>query len=59
MLAGTETAARVFAPFLEEHEVFLMASHGALTLGKNLEEAFQRMEILEHYAQVLLTAGWP
>lgn len=43
-------------PFLEEHQAFLLANHGALCLGESLEVAAHRMEILEFTARVLLTA---
>jgi L-fuculose-phosphate aldolase len=38
------------------HSAFLMANHGATTLGATLTEAHQRMESLEHAARILLTA---
>jgi L-fuculose-phosphate aldolase len=40
-------------PYLKTHNVFLLANHGALTLGKDLAEASRRMETLEFYAKVL------
>ena len=38
------------------HHAFLMANHGATTIGATLEVAHQRMESLEHAARILLTA---
>ena len=35
---------------------FLLSNHGVLTLGRNLEEAYRRMELVEYYAEVLLQA---
>jgi L-fuculose-phosphate aldolase len=43
-------------PHLAGADTFLLASHGALTLGRTLEEAGQRMETLELYAKILLVA---
>jgi L-fuculose-phosphate aldolase len=53
---GTEALADRFEPFLAGHDAFLMASHGALTLGATLEMAHQRMESVEHAARILLAA---
>jgi L-fuculose-phosphate aldolase len=53
---GTAALADSFEPFLRGHDAFLMANHGATTLGASLEVAHQRMESLEHAARILLTA---
>ena len=53
---GTESLADRFEPLLAGHDAFLMANHGALTLGPSLEVAHQRMESLEHASRILLTA---
>lgn len=42
--------------FLPGHDVFLLANHGALTLGKDVIEACHRMECLEHTAMILWLA---
>lgn len=41
-----------------DNTVMLMASHGALTLGKNVAEAYDRLYYLERVAQVQLYAMW-
>ena len=53
---GTAALADRFEPFLGEHDAFLMANHGATTVGPTLAAAHQRMESLEHAARILLTA---
>jgi L-fuculose-phosphate aldolase len=53
---GTEAVADGFEPFLSNHDAFLMANHGATTLGRTLTIAHQRMESVEHAAKILLTA---
>lgn len=53
---GTDALADQFEPWLATHNAFLMANHGALTLGSSLVIAHQRMESLEHAAKILLTA---
>ena len=53
---GTDALPDAMAPWLPNHDAFLLANHGATTLGYNLAEAHQRMESLEHGANILLTA---
>jgi L-fuculose-phosphate aldolase len=53
---GTEDLARALRPHLEGHDAFLLAHHGAVTLGQDLEEALDRMLRLEHTARILLLA---
>lgn len=54
---GSDALADLFEPFLDRHDAFLMANHGATTVGATLEQAHQRMESLEHAARILLAAG--
>lgn len=44
------------APYLQEHDVLLLENHGALTVGTDLINAYYRMETLELYAKISLTA---
>ena len=44
------------APYLKEHDVMLLENHGALTVGTDLINAYYRMETLELYAKISLTA---
>ena len=53
---GTPAVAAAFEPWLERHDAFLMANHGATTVGASLRIAHQRMESLEHIARILLAA---
>jgi L-fuculose-phosphate aldolase len=55
-MPGTEALARQFDPFIATHDAFLMANHGAVTIGPSLSIAHQRMESLEHTARILLTS---
>jgi L-fuculose-phosphate aldolase len=47
---------------LGDHNALVMQHHGALTLGRDLEQAFNRLEMLEGSAQIYVTAkllgGW-
>jgi len=39
-----------------EYDAFLLAGNGAFTLGEDLTQALLRMELVEHYAKILLAA---
>ena len=53
---GTPAAADALAPYLADHDAFLLANHGATTVAPTLDAAHQRMESLEHAARILFTA---
>jgi L-fuculose-phosphate aldolase len=53
---GTDEVPASLAPHWADHDVVLLERHGALTLGKDLAEAFDRMETLERVARVALVA---
>jgi L-fuculose-phosphate aldolase len=53
---GTDEVPRVLAPLLARHDVVLLERHGALALGRTLQEALDRMETLERVARVALLA---
>ena len=53
---GTAEVAASLVPYIPDHDAILMANHGAVSYGRTLLEAFQRMETLEHLAQVALVA---
>ena len=44
------------APYLQEHDVLLLANHGALTVGADAITAYYRMETLELFAKISLNA---
>lgn len=43
-------------PFLQEHDVILLANHGALSMGSDLVTAYYRMESLELWAKITINA---
>jgi len=53
---GTEALADSLAPYLVKHSAFLLGNHGLLTIGRNLAEAFNRHETVEHFARIYLLA---
>ncbi len=46
----------VIEELIERHDALLLDRHGAVTVGKDLFQAWERMEKLEHFAEVVLTA---
>jgi L-fuculose-phosphate aldolase len=53
---GTDEVPASLAPFLARCDVVLLERHGALALGRDLAEAFDRMETLERVARIALAA---
>jgi L-fuculose-phosphate aldolase len=53
---GTPAVGDGVEPYLEGHNALLLANHGAVTMGRTLEEAWIRMETLEHGARILFGA---
>ena len=49
---GSEEMGEALRPFISAHNAFLLSRHGVLVLGKDLEDAFNRLEHLEHVAHV-------
>lgn len=43
-------------PYLQTHDAYLLANHGALTVGTDVTNAFYKMETLEHFAKISLIA---
>ena len=56
-LPGTPALGDAMASYLADHDAFLLASHGATTVGPTLRLAHQRMESLEHAARILHAAS--
>jgi L-fuculose-phosphate aldolase len=53
-LMGTPELADFISEAIKNTNVVLMENHGVLTVGKNLLEAFDRMEVLENAARLTL-----
>lgn len=54
---GTGEVTDSIAGLVEEHDAIMLANHGVMTCGRNLEEAFQRMETVEQAAKITLAAA--
>jgi L-fuculose-phosphate aldolase len=48
----TEEVPRVLRPYVRQANAIVMDRHGALTLGRTLDEAYNRMEAMEHAAKI-------
>ena len=53
---GTPELGDRIVPYLEGHDAMLLANHGAVTMGSTLDEAWIRMESLEHSARIIVAA---
>lgn len=55
-MPGTPELGDQVVPYLEDHDALLLANHGAVTMGSTLDEAWIRMESLEHAARIIAAA---
>lgn len=53
---GSESLAAEVEAMLGDHDAIIMERHGSVTVGVDLEQAFNRLESLEHAAQILYMA---
>lgn len=53
---STDDVPKSLEPYMDYSWAFLLQNHGAVTLGKNLDDAFFKMEKLEHAAKTILLA---
>jgi len=52
---GTPELAASIEPLVPMHDAILLANHGAVTYGRDLFNAFMKMETVEHFARIALT----
>ena len=48
----TDEVPRVLRPFFRQANAVVMDRHGAITLGRDLDEAYNRMEAMEHASKI-------
>jgi L-fuculose-phosphate aldolase len=53
---GTPDVGSSIAPLIVNHDAVLLANHGVVTAGETLQNAFMRMETVEHFAHICLVA---
>lgn len=63
-MPGTEEVPESIAPYCKDYNAVLLAHHGVLTWGKDLMQAYMRMESVEFFAQEtllesLIPGGYP
>jgi L-fuculose-phosphate aldolase len=52
-----DAAARVLAPWCETVDAVLLGGHGVIAWGADLEQAYLRLELVEHLARIALAAA--
>lgn len=53
---GTPELAEALAPLVPEYDAILMSNHGVVSYGVDLQQAYMKMETVEHFAQIALVA---
>jgi L-fuculose-phosphate aldolase len=53
---GTPELGDRVEPYVGEYDALLLANHGAVTMGTTLDQAWIRMESLEHAARIVVAA---
>ncbi len=53
---GTEEFYKPVRKFLNDHDAFLLANHGTLTVGNDVFNAYYKTETLEHFAKIAFIA---
>jgi L-fuculose-phosphate aldolase len=51
---GTPELAESLAPLVAEYDAILMSNHGVVAYGDTLDNAYMKMETVEHFAQIAL-----
>jgi L-fuculose-phosphate aldolase len=54
---GSQGIPDSIAPYCRSHNAVLLANHGALSWGRDLTEAWYRLESMENYALILIYTG--
>jgi L-fuculose-phosphate aldolase len=53
---STNELPETLRPFVHSHDAILLANHGVVTVGKDLYEAYYKLERIEHYAHIIFVA---
>ena len=51
---GTPELAETLEPLVPQYDAILMANHGVVTYGVELQSAYMKMETVEHFAEITL-----
>ena len=49
---GTPELTDALKPYIPNYDALLLANHGVVTYGTDLEDAFNRMDTVEHFAKI-------
>src|SRR5579884_3136920 len=52
---GTPELGKTLEPLIPQYDAILMANHGVVTYGADLQSAYMKMETVEHFARIALT----
>ena len=55
-LPGTMELVEPIRKYVHDYDAYLLENHGALTIGPNVINAYHKMETMEHFANIALTA---
>lgn len=55
---GTDEVPQSVQPFVRDYNAVLMANHGLLTWGRDAYDAYFRMEMIEHYAKMVMYSSF-
>jgi len=55
-LPGTPALCKGMLPYIPKYDALLMGNHGMVAYGEDVFQAFYRMEIVEHFARIVLVA---
>ena len=56
MTPGTPELGLTIRPAIRQFDAIMLARHGSVTVGADLQEAYSKLEMLEHAAQILYLA---
>ena len=55
-LPGTAALSEGMLPYIENYDAMLLENHGCTTYGRDVWEAYFRMEMVEHFARITFVA---
>jgi L-fuculose-phosphate aldolase len=53
---GTRELSEALEPLIPQYDAILMANHGVVSYGEDLQHAYMKMETVEHFARISLVA---
>ena len=53
---GTDEYFKSMLKYLKDHDAFLLANHGVVTVGKDVLSAYHKMETVEHFANIVFVS---